>query len=51
MTVINGVVIHTMGVTLSMLSLTATTMVGVTVRGGRLVVLADIITLRILLSV
>jgi len=40
--VINGVVIRTMNVTLSMVSLTSITMVGVEVRGGRIVVLTDI---------
>ena len=50
MTVINGVVVRTMGVTLSMVRLTVITMVGVAVSGGGMVVLTDIIILRILLS-
>jgi len=43
-TVINGVVVRLMGVTLSIVSLTAIIMEGVTVRGGRMVVLTGITT-------
>ena len=50
MTVINGVVVHPMGVTLSMVSLTAITMVGMAARGGMMTVLTDIIILGMLLS-
>ena len=50
MKVINGVVVRPMGVTLSMVSLTAITMIGVEVRGGRMVVLTDITILEMLLS-
>jgi len=50
MTVINGVVVHPMGVALSMVSLTAITMVGVTVRGVKMVVLIEITILGMLLS-
>ena len=49
MTDINEVVVQPMGVTLSMVSLTAITMVGVTVRGGRIIVLTDITILGMLL--
>jgi len=42
MTVINGVVVRPMGVAPSMVILTAITMVGVVVRCGRMVFLADI---------
>jgi len=51
MTVINGVVVWPMGVTLSIVSLTSITMVGVIVRGGRMVVLTDITILGMLLNV
>ena len=50
MTVINGVVARPMGVAPSMVSLTAITVVGVEVRGDRIVVLKDITILEILLS-
>ena len=50
MTVVSGVVVRLMGVTLSMVSLTSITIVGVTVRGGMMVVLADITILGMLLS-
>jgi len=50
MTVINGVFVWLMGITLSMVSLTAITMVGVAVRSFRMVVLTDITILGILLS-
>ena len=50
MTFINGVVVWPIGVTLSMVSLTAITMVGVEVRVGRMVVLTNITILRMLLS-
>ena len=42
MTVIKGVVVRPMGVSPSMVNLTAITMVGVVVRGGRIIVLIDI---------
>jgi len=50
MPVINGVVVWSMGVTLSMVSLIAITMTGVAVRGGRMIVLIDITLMGILLS-
>jgi len=50
MMVINGVVVRSIGATLFMVSLTAITMVGVSVRGGMIVVLTDITILGILLS-
>ena len=49
-TVINGVVVRIMDVTLSMVSLIDTTIVGVAVRGIRMVALADITILGISLS-
>ena len=45
MTVINRVVVRPMDVAPSMVSLTAITMVGVSVRGGRMEVLTDITTM------
>jgi len=50
MVVISGVVVWLMGITLSMVSLTAITMVGVVVRGIRMVVLTDVNILGMLLS-
>ena len=50
MTVINGVVVRSMGITLSIVSITAITMVGVVVRGGRVVVLTDITIMGMLLN-
>jgi len=50
MTVINRVVVRPMGVTLSIVGLAAIAMVGVAVRGGRMVVLIDITILGMLLS-
>ena len=50
MTVISGLVVHQMGATLSMVSLTDITIVGVTVRDGMMVVLTDITILGMLLS-
>ena len=47
--VTNGLVVQPMGVVPSMVSLTAITMVGVAVRGGRMVVIIDITILGILL--
>ena len=49
--VINGVVVCPISVTPSMVILTSITIVGVTVRGGRMVVLTDITILRMLLSI
>ena len=51
MTVINGVVVRPIGVTLSMIRLIAIAIVGMIVRGGRIVVLTDITILGMLLSV
>ena len=50
MAVINGVVVRPIGVTLYMVRQTSTTMVGVVVRGGRVVVLTDITILGMLLN-
>jgi len=50
MTVINGVVVQTMSVTLSIVILTDITMVGVAIRDSRMVVLIDITILVMLLS-
>jgi len=51
MTVMNGVVVRPMDVTLFIVSLTSITMVGVAVRGGMMVVLTDITILGMLLSI
>ena len=49
MTVINEVVVQPMGVTLSMVSRADISMVGMAVRGGRMLVLKDITILGMLL--